>query len=68
MKRLIPLLIFLTGCSTTNITKLVKELAKDPAIVTVRVSSVYGTVNFTRIGGHTNIVTVTPDGTITTGK
>lgn len=55
----------LTGCSTTNITKLVGALAKDPAIVSVRVSSVYGTVVFNRVGTATNGVSITPDGTIT---
>jgi len=57
--------VMLTGCSSTNITKLVGALAKDPAIVSVRVSSVYGTVVFNRVGVTTNGVSITPDGTIT---
>lgn len=61
-------LILLCGCSSTNVTKLIGALAKDPAIVSVKISSIYGTVNFTRIGGHTNTVTVTADGTISVGK
>lgn len=56
------------GCSTTNITKLTKELAKDPAIVSVRVGSVYGTLNFVRVGVTTNGVTVSPDGTVSVNR
>ena len=56
----------LAGCSTTNIAELTKALANDPAAVHVRVTSVYGTVDFTRVGGATNETrTITPDGTIT---
>lgn len=56
----------LTGCSSTNITKLTQALAKDPAIVVVKISSVYGTVAFTRIGSRTNeATTVSADGTVT---
>ncbi len=58
--------IFLSGCSTTNITDLAKALANDPAIVSGQVASVYGTVKFSRVGSVTNcLVTVSPDGTIT---
>lgn len=65
MKRLLVLLpILLCGCSTTNITKLTNALAKDPAIVVVKVTSIYGSVSLTRIGSHTNAVTVSPDGTV----
>ena len=65
MKRwfLIPLLL-LPGCSTTNITKLTEALAKDPAIVVIKVGTVYGTVNFTRVGTLTNGMTISPDGTV----
>lgn len=55
----------LTGCSSTNISQLAGALAKDPAIVKVKVGSVYGTLDFTRIGCPTNGMTITPDGTIT---
>ncbi len=65
MKRITCLLLLAcAGCSTTNITKLTQALAKDPAIVVVKVSSVYGTVNFTRVGSITNGMTVSPDGTV----
>jgi len=54
-----------SGCSSTNITKLVGALKNDPATVCVNVSSVYGTVRFTRTNPRTNeTVTVSPDGTI----
>jgi hypothetical protein len=55
----------LSGCSTTNITKLTQALAKDPAIVVLNVGSVYGTVRFTRVGSITNGMTISPDGTVT---
>jgi hypothetical protein len=48
----LPLLLLLicplVGCSTTNISKLVRELAKDPATVAISVQSVYGTMYFMR--------------------
>lgn len=68
MKRLaliLPILI-LTGCSSTNITKLVGALAKDPAISVVKVTTLWGTVSYTRIGGRTNETTsVNSDGSVT---
>ncbi len=59
---LLPLLI--GGCASTNITKLTQALAKDPAIVVIKVGTVYGTVNFTRVGSLTNGMTISPDGTV----
>jgi len=56
--------LLLTGCSTTNITKLVDALAKDPATVRLHVNGIYGSVDFVRIGG-TNGCTIAPDGTLT---
>lgn len=66
MKKLLLLAILspFCGCSTTNITKLTQALAKDPAIVVVKVGTVYGTVNFTRVGSLTNGMTISPDGTV----
>ena len=65
MKRIASLLLIgLAGCSTTNITKLTEALAKDPAIVVLKVGTVYGTVNFTRVGSLTNGLTISPDGTV----
>jgi hypothetical protein len=54
----------LCGCSSTNITKLTQALAKDPAIVVVKIGSVYGTLSFVRVGSQTNGVTVSPDGSV----
>jgi len=41
-------LSLLAGCSSTNVTKLIGALAKDPATVAVSVQSVYGTVYILR--------------------
>lgn len=59
--------LFLTGCSSTNITKLVEQLKNDPATVSVHVTTVYGTVSFNRVGTlkPNQSETVSPDGTIT---
>lgn len=58
-------LVALTGCTgcTTNASKLIDALSKDPATVRLRVTSIYGTVDFVRVG-TTNGLTVSPDGTI----
>lgn len=48
------------GCSTTNITSLVKALAKDPATVAISVQSVYGTVYFMRTGNTNQQVIMGP--------
>lgn len=61
---IIGLILLTAGCSTTNISELTKALANDPAIVVVKVGSVYGTVNFARVGSVTNGMTISPDGTI----
>jgi hypothetical protein len=53
-------LLLLTGCSTTNITKLVKELAKDPATVALSVQSVYGTIYFMRTGATNQQIIMGP--------
>ena len=50
----------LSGCSTTNITKLVGALAKDPACVAVQITSVYGTVTFVRVGDTNRQVSIGP--------
>jgi len=69
MKSILALVaVALCGCSSTNITKLVGALAKDPAIVSVNVPTMYGTVKFTRVGSGTNYVEVTSDGTVKVGK
>ena len=50
----------LSGCSSTNITKLVGALAKDPACVAVQITSVYGTVTFVRVGDTNRQVSIGP--------
>lgn len=57
-------LLALTGCSSTNITKLTQALARDPAIVSARITSIYGVVQFTRVGSTNGSVTIGPDGTL----
>lgn len=43
----------------------VKALSGDPAFVTMRVVTIYGTVNFTRDGRPQASNTVSPDGNVT---
>jgi len=73
MKRTMILLgavaaLSLTGCATQNLAASLKALGEDPAIVVGKVTSVYGTFGIIRIGGTTNSVTVSPDGTVTVNK
>lgn len=59
--KFVPLcLLFLTGCTTTNITKLVRELAKDPAAVAIQITSVYGTVTFVRVADTNRQISIGP--------
>ena len=60
--------LFVTGCA--NVSSVVRAMAKDPATVHVRVTSVYGTVEVFRAAPTTNSMphTINPDGTITVGK
>jgi len=60
MKCLLLLLCLTAGCSTTNITKLVGALAKDPATVAVSVQSVYGTVYILRTGNTNQQILLGP--------
>ena len=64
MKSSIPIIaaacLLLSGCSTTNITKLVGALAKDPATVAVSVQSVYGTVYILRTGNTNQQILLGP--------
>lgn len=63
--------VAITGCvsPTKHLAAMVKELAKDPATVNVRVTSIYGTVTFTRTAPTTNSLahSINPDGTVTVG-
>jgi hypothetical protein len=56
-------LVASTGCANTA--KLVTQLKNDPAIVVHRLRTIYGTSEFTRIGGQSNEVHVATDGTVT---
>lgn len=47
---LLGCLFFFVGCSSTNVSKIVGALAKDPNTVAVSVQSVYGTVYILRTG------------------
>lgn len=60
MKLIVLSVLLLTGCSSTNISKLVHELGKDPATVAISVQSVYGTVYFLRTGMSNQTVTMGP--------
>jgi len=68
MRIALAALCCLTLSCTPNFAKVMNSLAKDPAIVSGSVQTVYGTARFTRIGGTTNSVTVSPDGTVTVNK
>lgn len=61
MKKLaLLLLVVANGCSTTNITELVKALSKDPATVAISVQSVYGTTYFMRTGSTNQQIIMGP--------
>lgn len=65
MKKLLCLaagLTLLSGC--VSMTRLAKQLKDDPAIISVRMGTPWGTQLLTRIGGTTNSVDVLPDGTV----
>ena len=70
MKRilLLPLLALplMGGCMTNNAAKLAAALAKDPATVHLRVTTIYGVIEFSRTAPLTNSMahTISPDGTI----
>jgi hypothetical protein len=58
--------MLLCGCVASRLDKVVAALGKDPATVHIRVSTIYGTVEFTRTAPTTNSAphTIAPDGTI----
>ena len=67
MKKLLCILslIALTGCSSTNISKLVQALAKDPSTSVVKITTIYGNVSYTRVGLLTNeTASVAADGSV----
>ena len=66
---LLPVLalpLLLSGCTTSNAAKLAAALAKDPATVHLRVTSIYGVIEFSRTAPTSNSLahTISPDGTI----
>lgn len=63
-------LMFVSGCMTRNMAKLVKELAKDPASVHLRITSIYGVAELTRTNPGTNSPPhkLLPDGTVEVSK
>jgi hypothetical protein len=67
---LILLLTLQQGCTTAALRGLTRELAKDPATVSLRITTVYGTVTFARANPGTNSLphNVNADGTITVGR
>lgn len=70
MKRILVLTALaalpLCGCmSSAGFSKTIRELSRDPAIVSGTIQTPYGAARFVRIGGTTNSVTVSPDGTVT---
>jgi len=61
----LALLVFLTpGC--TSMSGAISALGNDPAIVNASLTTVYGTMKITRIGGprQNQTVAITPDGTV----
>lgn len=65
---LLALTVTLTGCSSTNISKVIQELGKDDSVVVHKLGTVYGTSYFVRVGPRTNSVVISPDGTVSIGK
>lgn len=61
---LLPLLIAATGCN--SMPKIITALGKDPATVTVRVTTIYGTIYYTRTNPGTNTAPhiIAPDGSV----
>lgn len=73
MKKLLPIIAVLailaicTGCQFPNLNKVIPALAKDPASAHIRVTTIYGTIEYTRTNPLTNSLShsIAPDGTIT---
>ncbi len=63
-------LLMTSGCMTGKLNKIVTALGKDPATVHVRVTTIYGAIEFSRTNPSTNTLphTVSPDGTITVSE
>lgn len=61
-------LVILSGCS--SMPKIVRELAKDPATTHLTVTTIYGTINLTRVNAGTNTVahSINSDGSLKVGN
>lgn len=67
-KLFLAVLVVVVGAGCQSSPALVRALAKDPAIVSARIVTPWGTQSFTRVGGSTNIVSVGTDGSVTVNK
>lgn len=65
---LVALVFIVSGCSSTN--KLVAALAKDPATLHLRITSIYGVIELTRTNPNSNTLAhaVSPEGSVTVTK
>lgn len=61
-------IFLLSGCS--SMPKIVRELAKDPSTAHLSVTTIYGTINVTRINANTNSVphSINSDGSVKVGN
>lgn len=55
-------LTFSMGC--INLSKLTRELAKDPAALKVQLTTIHGSLNVSRAGSNTNSIQITSQGEI----
>jgi len=65
---LIAVAIICSGCVGGQTAALVRALSKDPATVSAKIVTPWGTASLVRVGGTTNNVVVSQDGTVTLGK
>jgi hypothetical protein len=61
---LVAAVLVLAAGGCTGLSGVARELKDDPAIVVVNVGSPWGQQKLVRIGGTTNAVSVSPDGTV----
>jgi hypothetical protein len=65
MKKMLLVIPALLLCGCTGFGSLSKNLAEDAAIVKLKIGSPWGLQDVLRIGGTTNTVIITPDGSVT---
>ena len=65
---ILALVLLAPGCSSTN--KLVAALAKDPATLHLRITSIYGVIELTRTNPNSNTLAhaVSPEGALSVTK